>query len=212
MLSDSKIVDKIEKGKFKTLNNMIVVKRDPKPETVGSLGILLGAQTSYISSNWATIKSLPKKILVNGKKVKPNLQIGQRIFIRPLDSESLVDLVPEYQSIHYNHIEAVEVDGEIVPFNHRVFVKAKEKETMTAGGLYLPDNIDIDSSGKFVPTLISMPNDPGLGIVTKVGDSVQEDISLGDFVFYEPLTHPVVEINNEKFIIIKEDKILGIKE
>ncbi len=192
---------------------MLIVKRDPKSERVGQFGLLINPGTAYIHSNWVTAKAVPKKVTIRGKQVNPGIKIGDRLWVRPVDGEVLFDLDAEYQLVHYNHIEAVEKDGEILPFNFRVLVKPRKKEEKTAGGLFLPDGIDFNLSGGFTNSLSTMSSnaDPGCGTVVAVNSMVKEEVFAGDWVYYNPEQSPSVMIDNEKHYIIKEPDVIGKK-
>jgi len=91
------------------------------------------------------------------------------------------------------------------PLGDRVVVKQSEAETKTKSGILLPD------AAKEKPTQ---------GKVIAVGPGKQDDngkrhevaVKIGDAIYYGKYSGTDVEVNGEKFVILRESDILGVLE
>ncbi len=82
------------------------------------------------------------------------------------------------------------------PLKDRVFVTYSEEGERTAGGLYIPD---------------SAKEKPQKGVVEAVGSEVKE-IKVGNTILFDKYSGSKVNIDNNEYLIIKEEDILGIVE
>jgi len=80
------------------------------------------------------------------------------------------------------------------PLKDRVFVKYLESEERTAGGLYIPD---------------AAKEKPQKGKVQAIGSDVKE-VKKGDTVLFDRYGGSKVKLDDEEYLIIKEEDILGI--
>jgi chaperonin GroES len=80
------------------------------------------------------------------------------------------------------------------PLKDRVFVKYTEEAERTAGGLYIPE---------------SAKEKPQKGTIEAVGSEVKE-IKVGDVILFDKYSGSKVNIDNNEYLIIKEEDILGI--
>jgi len=80
------------------------------------------------------------------------------------------------------------------PLKDRVFVKYSEEAERTAGGLYIPE---------------SAKEKPQKGIIEAVGSEVKE-IKVGDVILFDKYSGSKINIDNNEYLIIKEEDILGI--
>jgi chaperonin GroES len=91
------------------------------------------------------------------------------------------------------------------PLRDRVFVKFSTEEEMTAGGLIIPD------AAKEKPqkgTIIAV----GSGKVTDDGKRQPLEVKVGDTVLFDKYSGSKVKIDDEEYLIIREEDILGIIE
>ena len=91
------------------------------------------------------------------------------------------------------------------PLADRVIVKQTEAEEKTASGIYLPD------AAKEKPTkgkVISV----GPGKVDDNGKRLELNVKAGDTVYYGKYSGTEVEVNGEKFVILRESDLLGVLE
>jgi len=80
------------------------------------------------------------------------------------------------------------------PLKDRVFVKYSEEAEKTAGGLYIPE---------------SAKEKPQKGVIEDVGSEVKE-IKVGDIILFDKYSGSKINIDNNEYLIIKEEDILGI--
>jgi chaperonin GroES len=93
----------------------------------------------------------------------------------------------------------------IRPLDERILVKQCEAEEKTAGGIVLPDTAkEKPQRGKVIAT--------GPGKLLKNGKRGAMEIKKGDELFYGKYSGTEVEVNGEKFVILRESDVLGIVE
>ena len=80
------------------------------------------------------------------------------------------------------------------PLKDRVFVKYSEEAEKTAGGNYIPE---------------SAKEKPQKGVIEAVGSEVKE-IKVGDIILFDKYSGSKINIDNNEYLIIKEEDILGI--
>lgn len=91
------------------------------------------------------------------------------------------------------------------PLADRVIVKQSQAEEKTKTGIVLPD------SAKEKPTqgkVISV----GPGKLDEKGKPMEIGLRAGDTVYYSKWSGTEVEVQGEKFVILKETDILGVLE
>jgi chaperonin GroES len=91
------------------------------------------------------------------------------------------------------------------PLQDRVIVRQSEAETKTASGIVLPD------SAKEKPTkgkVISV----GPGKFDDNGKHMEVGVRVGDSIFYGKYSGTDVEVDGQKFVILRESDILGVLE
>ena len=91
------------------------------------------------------------------------------------------------------------------PLRDRVFVKYSTEEEMTAGGLYIPD------AAKEKPqkgTVVAV----GPGTVTKDGNRQPMEVKVGDTILFDKYSGSKIKIDDEEYLIVREEDILGILE
>lgn len=82
------------------------------------------------------------------------------------------------------------------PLKDRVFVKFSEEGEKTAGGLYIPD---------------TAKEKPQKGVVEAVGSEVKE-VKVGNTILFDKYSGSKVTMDNNDYLIVKEEDILGIVE
>lgn len=91
------------------------------------------------------------------------------------------------------------------PLRDRVLVKFSTEEEKTAGGLFIPD------SAKEKPqrgAIIAI----GSGKITDDGKRQTMDVKVGDTVLFDKYSGSKIKIDDEDYLIIREEDILGIVE
>ncbi len=91
------------------------------------------------------------------------------------------------------------------PLKDRVLVKYSSEEEKTAGGLFIPE------TAKEKPqrgTIIEV----GPGKITDDGKRQPMEVKVGDTVLFEKYSGSKIKIDEEEYLIIREEDILGIVE
>ena len=89
------------------------------------------------------------------------------------------------------------------PLADRVIVKQTEAEEKTASGIYLPDAAkEKPTKGKVVAV--------GPGKTDDNGKRMELAVRAGDTVYYGKYSGTDVEIDGEKFVILRETDLLGV--
>jgi len=91
------------------------------------------------------------------------------------------------------------------PLHDRVIVKRMEEEKVSAGGIVIPDNAaEKPIRGKVTAV--------GPGKVLDNGQKRPIDVKVGDIVLFGKYSGTEVKINNEEYLVIREDDIMGVFE
>ncbi len=91
------------------------------------------------------------------------------------------------------------------PLGDRILVKAEEPKEKKIGGIIIPD------TAKEKPqegTIVAVGN----GKMGKDGKVIPMDVKVGDKVLYGKYSGNEVKIDNEAFLIMSQDDVLGILE
>jgi chaperonin GroES len=91
------------------------------------------------------------------------------------------------------------------PLQDRVIVKQSEAEEKTASGILLPDTAkEKPTKGKVIAT--------GPGKLDDHGKPMEVAVRVGNTVYYGKYSGTEIEVNSEKFVILRETDILGVLE
>jgi chaperonin GroES len=91
------------------------------------------------------------------------------------------------------------------PLADRVIVKQTEAEEKTKSGIYLPDAAkEKPTKGKVIAA--------GPGKLDEKGRPMEVGVRAGDTVYYGKYAGTDVEVDGEKFVILREGDILGVLE
>lgn len=91
------------------------------------------------------------------------------------------------------------------PLQDRIIVKRLEEESMTAGGLYIPDTAkEKPQKGEIVAV--------GKGKITEAGKVIPVDLKVGDTVLFGKYAGTEIKIDGADYLIMREDDILGVVE
>ena len=89
------------------------------------------------------------------------------------------------------------------PLNDRVIVKRVESETKTLGGIIIPDTAkEKPMEGEVLAV--------GPGKLNDKGERAAMDVKKGDRVLYGKYSGTEVKLDDETYLIIHQDEILGI--
>jgi chaperonin GroES len=93
----------------------------------------------------------------------------------------------------------------IRPLQDRIIVERLEEETMTAGGIIIPDSAkEKPQEGKVVAA--------GKGKVTEDGKVLPLDVKVGDKVLFGKYAGTEVKVDGKEYLMMREDDILGVVE
>lgn len=89
------------------------------------------------------------------------------------------------------------------PLNDRIVVEPLEQEEQTSSGLYLPETAkEKPQQGKVIAV--------GPGARDEAGKRIAMDVSEGDIVLFAKYAGTEVKIGGTKYLIMKENDVLGI--
>jgi len=91
------------------------------------------------------------------------------------------------------------------PLDDRVVIKQSEAEEKTSGGIFLPDAAkEKPQIGKIVAV--------GPGKILDSGKRGKLSVKKGDEVVYGKYMGNEIEIDNQKYVILRESDLLGVVE
>jgi chaperonin GroES len=94
----------------------------------------------------------------------------------------------------------------IRPLDDRVVVEPFEAEERTRGGIVLPDTArEKPQQGKVIAT------GPGK-LLEKTGERGKMSLKVGDAVFYGKYTGTEIELEGDKYVILRESDVLAVQE
>ena len=91
------------------------------------------------------------------------------------------------------------------PVGNRVVLKRLEKEERSEGGIILPESAQKKQESAQVIAI-------GAGKQTKEGKTIPMSVKVGDIVLMDKYAGQEVTLDDEEFIIAKEDDIVAIVE
>lgn len=93
----------------------------------------------------------------------------------------------------------------IRPLHDRLVVRRLENESMTAGGILIPDNAkEKPVQGEVLAV--------GPGKTLDNGDKKSLDVKVGDKVLFGKYAGTEVKIGGEELVVMREDDIMGVVE
>lgn len=91
------------------------------------------------------------------------------------------------------------------PLKDRVLVRYSEEPEKSAGGIFIPETAkEKPQKGEVIAV--------GSGKITDDGKVQAMEIKVGDVVLFEKYSGSKINMDNEEYLIIREDDILGIEE
>ena len=93
----------------------------------------------------------------------------------------------------------------IRPLHDRVIVRRMEEETLSAGGIVIPDSAtEKPSRGEVIAV--------GNGKTTDSGDLRPLDVKVGDTVLFGKYSGTEVKVEGEELLVMREEDIMGVLE
>jgi len=111
----------------------------------------------------------------------------------------------------YIAVTKLEIKGEVSmattvrPLHDRVIVRRLDEDTMSAGGIIIPD------SAKEKP-LEGEVISAGKGKIMENGDVRPLDVKAGDKIIFSKYAGTEIKLDGEDFLMMREDDILGVIE
>ncbi|MGD0226883.1 MAG: co-chaperone GroES [Terriglobia bacterium] len=91
------------------------------------------------------------------------------------------------------------------PLHDRILVKRIEEKEAVKGGIIIPDSAkEKQQEGEVVAV--------GNGKKTEDGKVVPLDVKAGDRILFGKYAGAEIKIDNEEFLILKEEEVLGVVE
>ena len=93
----------------------------------------------------------------------------------------------------------------IRPLHDRILVKRLEEQEVRKGGIIIPDSAkEKPQEGKVIAV--------GNGKVTDDGKKIPLDVKAGDRILFGKYSGSEVKVEDEEYLILKEEDVLGIIE
>ncbi len=91
------------------------------------------------------------------------------------------------------------------PLKDRVLVKYSDEPEKSAGGIIIPETAkEKPQKGEIIAV--------GSGKITDDGKAQAMEVKVGDVVLFEKYSGSKINMDNEEYLIIREDDILGIEQ
>jgi len=93
----------------------------------------------------------------------------------------------------------------VKPLHDRILIKRVEEKETIKGGIIIPDTAkEKPQEGEVIAV--------GGGKKTEEGKVIPLDVKAGDRILFGKYSGTEIKIDNEEFLIIREDEVLGIIE
>lgn len=93
----------------------------------------------------------------------------------------------------------------IRPLSDRIVVSAKETETKTAGGIFIPDTADKDKPMR--GTVLAIGNGKYID-----GKMVPLQVKVGDEVLFGKYAGTTIKLNEKDLLVMREEDVMGVIE
>lgn len=93
--------------------------------------------------------------------------------------------------------------AKLIPLEDHILVEAIEEENKTKSGILLPDNKEKPSKGKVVAV--------GNGKILDNGNRAPIDVKEGDIVYFTKYSPDELDVDGDKYLIIKQSSLLAKK-
>ncbi len=91
----------------------------------------------------------------------------------------------------------------IRPLNDRIIVRRTEEQEQMRGGLYIPDTAkEKPQEGEVLAV--------GNGKLLETGQRIAIDLKVGDRVLFGKYSGTEIKLDDQEFLILREDDILGV--
>jgi chaperonin GroES len=98
---------------------------------------------------------------------------------------------------------ATKTKTKLRPLHDRILIKRVEEDEVRRGGIIIPDTAkEKPQEGKVIAV--------GTGKVTEDGKRIPLDVKAGDRILFGKYSGSEVKIDDEEYLIMKEEDVLGI--
>ena len=136
-------------------------------------------------------KAAPKKKAKVKTKAKIKAKISTKKVVKPLVIQNKI-------------LKNIDYTKAVTPLGERLLVRAVQAETMTAGGLYIPDTVD--TKDRYVKAIVLAA---GHGAKNKKGFTKPLDVQVGDTILFPAYASVRIQFNSEELHIVNESDVLG---
>lgn len=89
------------------------------------------------------------------------------------------------------------------PLNDRILVKRVDEESVTSGGILIPDTA---KEKPLKGTVVAV----GSGARNDSGDLIPMELKVGDVVYFNKWGSTEIKVNGEDFLVMKESDVIGV--
>ena len=149
-----------------------------------------------------TKKAAPKKAVKKAapkKKSAVKAKAKTKVVAKKVVKQAVKPLVIQKQTP-----KNIDYTKAVTPLGERLVVRAVEAETMTAGGLYIPDTVD--TRERYVKATVLAT---GAGAKNKKGHTKPLDVKVGDTILFPAYASVRIQFNSEELHIVNESDVLG---
>ncbi|MBC7457543.1 MAG: co-chaperone GroES [Bdellovibrionaceae bacterium] len=147
-------------------------------------------------------KAASKKVTPKKKtpvKAKTSVKAKTKVAVKKVVKPTAKPLVIQKQTP-----KNIDYAKAVTPLGERLVVRAVQAETMTAGGLYIPDTVD--TRERYVKATVLAT---GNGAKNKKGHTKPLDVKVGDTILFPAYASVRIQFNSEELHIVNESDVLG---
>ena len=133
-------------------------------------------------------KAAPKKVAA--KKSAPKKVVAKKIAVKKTETKAQ---------------PKIDLTKFLTPLDDRLIVQLTERETKTAGGLYIPDTVST-VTGNLEGHVIAI----GRGHRDKKGRIRPLDVSVGDRILFPQYSGSKIDIQGADVVILRESDVMGL--
>ena len=138
------------------------------------------------------------------KKVKAKATPAAKAKAKPQPKKQIKKVIATEKPVVTKKVN-VDYSKAITPLGERLVIRVESAETVTAGGLIIPDSVN-QATGFLKAKVLAV----GSGPKNKKGYTKPMDVKAGDFVLFSQYTGTKVQFNSEELQIIKESDVMGV--
>lgn len=145
-------------------------------------------------------KAAPKKVAA--KKSAPKKVVAKKTAAKKIETKIQPKL---QQKAQLKAQPKVDLTKFLTPLDDRLIVQLTERETKTAGGLYIPDTVST-VTGNLEGHVIAI----GRGHRDKKGRIRPLDVSVGDRILFPQYSGSKIDIQGADVVILRESDVMGL--